>query len=69
MNPDRIYTVASIGYILDGGDGYTMFIDMPYTQMYGTMIDCLADYIRDLGIIEDVTMPRLIDIANEEEHL
>ena len=69
LNPDRIYTVASIGYILDGGDGYTMFIDMPYTQMYGTMIDCLADYIRDLGIIEDVTMPRLIDIADEEEHL
>ena len=61
LEPNRTYTVASIGYVLDGGDGFTMFADMPYRQVYGTMIDCLCDYIRGMGVIEDVIGGRLID--------
>ncbi len=61
LDPDEVYTLASIGYVLDGGDGYTMFADMPYSGMYGTMIDCLTDYIRWMGTIEDVSGGRLVD--------
>ncbi len=63
LDPDRVYTVASIGFVLDGGDGYTMFTDMSYSEMYGTMIDCLTDYIRWIGIIGDVPAGRLMDVA------
>lgn len=63
LDPDMVYTVASIGYVLDGGDGYTMFADMPYSEMYGTMTDCLTDHIRWIGTIEGVPAGRLTDVS------
>lgn len=66
---DRTYAVASIGYVLDGGDGFTMFVDMPYRHVYGTMIDCLCDYIRYVGIIDDILGERIIDLMETDSIL
>ena len=63
LDPDGSYTMASIGYVLDGGDGYTMLSEMPYVSMYGTMIDCLSDYIRGMGVVDDISAGRLTDLS------
>lgn len=63
LDPNGSYTLASIGYVLDGGDGYTMLADMPYVTMFGTMIDCLTGYIRDTGVVTDIPAGRLTDLS------
>ncbi|MDY5678679.1 MAG: 5'-nucleotidase, partial [Candidatus Methanomethylophilaceae archaeon] len=63
LDPNGSYTLASIGYVLDGGDGYTMLADMPYVTMFGTMIDCLTGYIRDTGVVTYIPAGRLTDLS------
>jgi len=51
LDPDKIYTVATIDFIAAGGDGYTMLQNATDPVYYGGDVDALAAYLATNPII------------------
>ena len=46
---ERMYTVVTDNYLVGGGDGYTMFKDLPYYDTGFTLASSLREYIMKAG--------------------
>lgn len=52
LNPNAEYRLATNQFMIDGGDGYDMFIEKYNCQQYGTLENILIDYMQNLGSLE-----------------
>lgn len=69
LNPDRMYTVALPNFILNGGDGFTMFDTVEVlvnSQEARTDIEILVEYCRQFARIAPV-MDGRIQVENEPD--
>jgi 2',3'-cyclic-nucleotide 2'-phosphodiesterase (5'-nucleotidase family) len=56
---DEMFTMASIDFLLSGQDGYIMFRDLDFTRVGITYQQSLAEYISELGTIDENNYPDL----------
>lgn len=50
LDENKIYTMATTGFLLSGGDGYTMLKNLKVVGGFGTCEDVLAEYLNKVGI-------------------
>jgi 5'-nucleotidase/UDP-sugar diphosphatase len=67
LNPTKTYKVATLDYLLNGGDGYTMFInskELNHQQNSNfTLSDLMAEKVQQLNVISPKTDGRILDIS------
>lgn len=70
LNPTKSYRVATLDYLLMGGDGYTMFkdnIELDYHQTSNfTLYDIMANAVLQQKVISPKTDGRIIDKATTQ---
>lgn len=49
---DKIYTLATVDFLLSGGDGYDMLKKLPVTAKYGTCEEIFAEYLSEVDSSE-----------------
>ncbi|MDE8601767.1 5'-nucleotidase C-terminal domain-containing protein [Marinomonas sp. RSW2] len=70
LSPTKTYKVATLDYLLNGGDGYTMFINsnvLNHQQNPNfTLPDLIAEKIQELKMIAPKTDGRILDISTKD---
>lgn len=56
---DKIYTMATIDFLIEGGDGYDCLKKLLVIRQSGTIEEVLADYLQEVGI-KKIDMGRII---------
>ncbi len=65
LDDDKTYTLATMDFLLDGGDGYGMLKNLEITSKYENAEEIFAKYIRQAGI-KNIELNR-IKILKEEK--
>ena len=50
LDDDKIYTLATVDFLISGGDGYEMLKKLSIIAKYGTCEEILTDYLQEVGV-------------------
>ena len=59
LEDDKIYTLATVDFIAEGGDDYDMLKKLLVIGKFGTLEEVLADYLQEIGV-KKIDMGRII---------
>ena len=58
LDENKIYTIATLDFLLSGGDGYEMLKDAKQLEDLGLLEDVFAEYLNKVGL-KDIELGRI----------
>jgi 2',3'-cyclic-nucleotide 2'-phosphodiesterase (5'-nucleotidase family) len=70
LEPTRVYKLATFDYMANGGDGYTMLMELPQhtypNQMNKLVSEIVVDFIKQQATIAPVLEERMVDVGRRD---